>query len=392
MATVTPQGVIPRDLTGYRALFETRFREAFGDDLVLKAESPAGEQVGIMASSAAELDEGLVSLSNAISVSRSVDLELDTHGELLDLRRRSASRSRVTLTLTGVAGTTVPARSRASTDAGVEFRTVASALIPSGGAINVVAESVDVGAIEVGPGQIRNIVTGVAGWETVTNAASAAPGIARETNRAYRARYFASTGRLARGPVDAIQAALIEAGATALRIERNETDADIALAGITLPAYSLLCVVQSGQDADIAAAIVKSKGLGPMTFGGTGTRQVTVGQIRFRRPEEVAVVVTVNIMATAEFLAAGIQQIKDNVVSYAAGTWAGGTGQFDTRGFRIGEGIDLRRLQSPINAIPGHEITSLTATAVGGGALPDPTPVDRLYTVTAENVVVHVTT
>ena len=387
MATVTPQGIVGRDLTSYRTLIEGKFRGRFGDDLSLAPETIEGELAGIMASTATEIDEVVVALSNALSPYRSQGIEIDTLGELLGIRRHGSTRSRVTLTLTGVTGTTVPSGSRAKTSENVEFSTVAAATLPAGGSVQVVAEAVEAGPAQAPAGTIISIVTLVPGWETVTNADAADPGIAREEDLGYRARYLASTARLARGPVDAIQAALIEAAATDFRIEVNHASVDRVVTAFTMPSHSVFVTVKGGQDADIAAAIVKSKGWAA-TYAGTGARAITVGLIRFRRPEEVAVAIEVSIAVEDDFQADGINEIKRNLVGYADGTWRGGSGQFDTRGFRIGEGIDVRRMQSPINAVPGHQVTALDVTDTSSNALPTTTPTDRLYTLAEANITI----
>ena len=390
MATVTPQGIVGRDLTGWRTLLETRWRVAFGDDFAVDPETPAGGIIGIMAATGAEADEGVVALSNALSPSRALDSEQDVLGELIGLPRHGSTRSRVTLTLAGVTGTTIPAFSRARTSSGSEFRTVVAAVLPAGGSIQVVAEAVELGAVAAPAGSVNQIVTQVAGWETVTNPEDAAPGIAQESNLAYRSRYQASTGRLARGPVDAIYAALIEAGATDFRVEVNKTSVDKIVTTFTIPRHSIFVIVKAGQDGDIAAALIRSKGLGTPTYAGAGARAVTVGAIMFRRPEEVPVALALTIDVDAEFLADGLNEIRRNLADYAAGTWTGGTGQFDTRGFRIGEPVDLRRLQSPINAVPGHLITALAVTDTNAVALPAVTPTDRLYTLAEAGVTITV--
>ena len=234
---------------------------------------------------------------------------------------------------------------------------MADALIPNPGTVDIVAEAVQTGPIAAAAGTLTTIVTQVAGWETVTNPAAAVPGIAQESTQGYRSRMLASTGRLARGPLDAIQAALIEAGATGFRIEVNDTDADRTVGAFDIPPHSIFVIVKGGQDADIAAALVKSKGLGVGTYAGAGNQAVTVDDIVFRRPEEFAIALAITLQIDVSFPADGLDEIKRNLVAYADGTWHGGAGQFDTRGFRIGEGVDFRRLNSPISAVPGHMVT-----------------------------------
>ena len=99
------------------------------------------------------------------------------------------TRSRVTATVTGVAGTNLPAASRARTSDGDVFRTVADvALAPSPG-VSVDMEAVDEGSVMAAAGTLTQIVTVVAGWETITNAAAAVLGIPRQDDPQYRRAY-----------------------------------------------------------------------------------------------------------------------------------------------------------------------------------------------------------
>ena len=143
-------------------------------------QTPQGQLAGIIAVLEAVIGEALVRLGNATSVNDAVGTQLDTLGELLDILRQRPTRSRVTATVTGVAGTNLPAASRARTADGDVFRTVADvALAPSPG-VSVEMEAVDEGAVMAAAGTLTQIVTVVAGWETITNAAAAVIGIPRQ--------------------------------------------------------------------------------------------------------------------------------------------------------------------------------------------------------------------
>ena len=116
------------------ALADTRqqLADIFGDDLANADQTPQGQLAGIIAVLEAVIGEALVRLGNATSVNDAVGTQLDTLGELLDILRQRPTRSRVTSTVTGVAGTNLPAASRARTADGDVFRTVADvALAPS---------------------------------------------------------------------------------------------------------------------------------------------------------------------------------------------------------------------------------------------------------------------
>ena len=506
MATITPQGVVTRNLGEWKEHFEGQFREAFGDDLSLAPETVEGQLIGVMALAFVEQDEAIADTANAAGISTGQARHLDDTASLLSLVRDGATRSRVDLSLTGVSGTNVPAGSRVRNDSQAVFSTSESVRIGSNGQAIVRALATETGPVEAPVGTLTTIVTQVAGWETVTNNEAATPGRNAESDLAFRSRYRASTARLANGPQDAIEAALFEAGATAYRIEENDGSAggvitgranssqplstldnvsdgsfrvgnrdfedidlstatsfaevaeivqtalrtvwpDTAVAnignarqfsvsipnaadlsglfstaasgegtdisgmmgwdssrnptltagirriqGFDLPAHTILCIVRGGLDADIASAVRRSKGLGVQTWGGaTGDRRTVVqvdGQDTvFRRPLEIPLAITMTIDVENGFPSDGIATIKENLVAYAAGTWRGGSGLFDTRGFRIGHPINNVRLQVPVNAVFGHEITSISVTVSSdGSALPELPSLDTLYTLASENV------
>ena len=503
MATIDETGIVTRDLSEWIAKFQGDFRDAFGETLSFDPATLESQIIGIVATAMAEGDESFLDLFAATSISTARGRQLEDNADLLRILRRKATKSRVTLTIAGVAGTNIPATSRVRNDAGALFQTISDTLIPATGSIDVTAEARDEGAVQAAANTLTEIETLVAGWETVNNANAAVPGRAAEADRIFRARYRASTARLASGPIDAIIAALIEAGATAWRVEENDGGAigliqgstthsnatqlraisdgsfhiadqdfegidlsstsnfaDIAtviqatlrtafpravvtygsnrfslsipdagdgsegfeatgsgtdlssrlgleLANITLtpgviriqgfdlPPHSVCAIVRGGLDTDVAAAIRRTKSVGTATFGGpTGDRRTSVSDgvytTLFRRVNEVPIRISLTISVDDGFPSAGVAAIKTALTEYAVGEWQGGSGQFDTRGFQVGHPIDARRLQTPINSIGGHMVTSLTVADSGGSALPDLPDLDTLYTLAGEHISVTV--
>ena len=388
MAIANAEGVTPVDLSGYRQRLLARFRERFGEDLDTDPESVAGGIQDIMAASLTELDEVVVEVSNQMSIRHSRGRAIDDQANNLHLERVGATYSTVTATITGVVGTTVEAGARASTDAGAEFELVADALIPAAGTVDVMFQAVNEGAVVAPAGTLTNIVTTVAGWETVTNATDATVGRQVEADEAYRRRYLLSTGRLANGVMDAIVAAVYEAGVTDLRIEENATAAAVNRQGFSLPAHSIMVIAEGGEDADVAAAIARTKGAGVATFAGTGNNAITSDGINFRRVTQTPVKISIETTPNALFPANGVATLRSNMLAYAAGTWAGALGQFEVRGFRIGHAIDARRLQTPLNAVQGHAITAITVTDTADNALPGTPNLDVKYTLATANLLI----
>ena len=87
MARVTAQGIEPTTLQGYIEALEAAFRSALGQDLDLAPETPAGQLVGTLALTLTEADEALVAVSNGMSRSRALGVQLDDLGSLLGIPR-----------------------------------------------------------------------------------------------------------------------------------------------------------------------------------------------------------------------------------------------------------------------------------------------------------------
>ena len=266
--------VLEVDRTGAKAAslgenrreLDERQRGDFGADLAMSPQTPQSQWSGIVALRDTELGEGGVRVAiYGSSVDHAPGTFLDALGSNFGINRRVATRSRVTATLTGVAGTGVPSGSRAKTDPGnYEFRTISDAILsPSGTTAEM--EAIEEGAVPAPAGSLTRIVTVIAGWETITNAEHAAQGIARQTDDDYRRTYIARTARLATGALPALTASLEESMAQKTRVAENNTSVDRIVQGWTLRPHSILAVVQSGSDADVRRSVENHRGMGVAT-------------------------------------------------------------------------------------------------------------------------------
>ena len=104
MATVTAQGITPTTLAEYTARMGTIFRDALGDNLSLATETPQGQMIDGLSILFAELDEVIVAIGNSFSLDRASGVAQDDQADLLNITRRRASRSTVTVTAAGVPG------------------------------------------------------------------------------------------------------------------------------------------------------------------------------------------------------------------------------------------------------------------------------------------------
>jgi len=220
--------------------------------------------------------------------------------------------------------------------------------------------------------QVRSLVDG---WETVTNAAAAVVGKPLESDYDLRRRYIAQTAVNARANNDALIAALAGLGIEKFRIEENYTSAAVTRQGVNIPSHSIAVIVHGGFiAADLAAAILEYKGMG---VGMSGT--TTTAGASYTVADAVGIKIDITTTTYDDFPADGVAQIKANLVEYAAAN------------FGIGEKLDLRRLQTPINAVGAHTITALAVTDSNDADLPAEPALANIYTLAAADITVTVT-
>ena len=221
---------------------------------------------GIVGLGLAEVGEAGVRIAGALNVDSAEGTLLDVLGSPLDVRRLGATHSRVVATLTGVGGTVVPRLTRAKTAADDEFETTAAVTLPNSGGVDVVMQAVEPGAVQAAAGALDRVVTGVPGWETVTNAAAAVPGRPRQVDSVYRRLYRERTAHSSNGPIPGLKGALVEAGAERNVVVHNKTNTAAVRQMWTVPPHSIFAVVQGGLDSDIQRAIENHRGMGAATL------------------------------------------------------------------------------------------------------------------------------
>lgn len=209
------------------------------------------------------------------------------------------------------------------------------------------------GPIEQEADTITEIVTPVLGWDSVTNPLVASVGRLRETDEELRLRFRNTKLERSSNILDSLYSALLNLdGVEEVAIYENDTDVTDSN-GVT--AHSFLPVVLGGSSQLIADTIWKNKPTGISSEGNT-TVAITDSQgflhnIGFERPSPVVVYIDITLSLNPEdtsiFPSDGIEQIKQQIQSYAADN------------FGVGKDVIYSRLFTPINKVPGHQIDSL---------------------------------
>ena len=153
------------------------------------------------------------------------------------------------------------------------------------------------GAITPAIGDLTDIVTTYAGWESVSNNVSANTGRLAESDTALRQRWNASLYTRSVGMTDSIASALMTLnGVTSAYVYENDTDSTDAEGR---PPHSIEAVVNGGETDEIGLAIWQKKAAGIDTFG---SQSVSINDsqgfphtINFNRPLIVPIYLNITV-------------------------------------------------------------------------------------------------
>ena len=185
---VTSTGLIVPDTSSTLATVGSWWTTAFGADLVVAPSTPQGVIISTEVTSLNATINNNAVVSNQINPNYAGGVFLDAILALTGTQRVSQTQTTVAgVTVTGVSGTTIPLGSQAQTAAGDLFATTSTVVIPSGGSTTVNFASVAYGVIPCAISALDTIVTGVLGWETVSNSVAGVTGTTTQSDQQARA-------------------------------------------------------------------------------------------------------------------------------------------------------------------------------------------------------------
>jgi len=283
------------------------------------------------------------------------------------INRRAATASRVDLQLTGTPGTIIQLGQRVSDPMQVVTFVTTAPITLGGVGVGVVPALAELtGPIPAQTGTLTNILTPVSGWASVVNLQDATPGELEESDSILRARRARTTEAPSQSTSEAIFSALSNIpGAEFVRLLVNNT---LATDSRGIPGKSIAAVLQGGDDQLIAETLFLRTATGVGYFGNTARvitdRQGIDNQVRWIRPTPISVFIAINLTINdmRQFGADGVDRIIEAILAYAQNGAAalGVTTGFRQTGFLPGGNINVSRLYTPVNSIPGHVVTNIT--------------------------------
>lgn len=341
-------GVIVPDTSTTLLTVQGEFRAVFGADMPVTPDTPQGVLITGETVARDAVIRNNAAVANQINPNLAGGVFLDALCALTGLKRAAATRSVVTANLTGQPGTIIPEGVQARTGEGDLFESLATVVLNGSGSASVEFRAIEYGPVAAAIGALNQIVSGVLGWETITNPAAATLGQDEQSDASLRQLRADTLALQGVALPEAITSAVYNvSGVRSLAFLENVANTTQSIEGISLVAHSIFVCVDGGSDEEVAEAILANKSLG-CNFNGNTTVQVVepvTGQeydVTFERPEEIDVLVRVTVSLEGTLIDPNTA-IPAAVVAYADGEIPG------EKGFVVGGDVSPFELGSAVN-------------------------------------------
>ena len=336
-ATVTAEGISAPD---YQTVLDTitgYFQQIYGSDAYLEPDSKDGQMVALVALAIHDANNTAISVYRSFSPATALGDALTSNVKINGITRRAATNSTVDLLLTGTVGTTITNGSVRDTNS-VVWNLPATVVIGTDGTVVATATCANSGAVAAVAGSVNGINTPTRGWASVTNPLAATVGVAAETDAELRVRQSQSVALASLTPFDAVDGTIANVeGVTRHKLFENDTETTDANG---LPPHSISAIVEGGDATEIANTIRSVKGQGVSTYGTTAVivtdKYGNPYTIRFSRPVDVPIYVSITLKALTGYSSQVGDEIKAAVAAYI-------------NSLAIGDSVLLSRVYSPAN-------------------------------------------
>jgi hypothetical protein len=379
MAEVTAQGY---NLKTQNEWFEEE-RQLYLDidpEWNLDPSTPDGLKIAHDAEVFGVLDETLQQAYNSKDPNKAVGLDLDIVCALTGTTRSEGTPSNVTVTLTGTAGTVVPAGRRIeSATTGSRWLTDQTVTLTAGTATTTATCTIT-GPTQADIGTLTNILDIVGGWSAVTNSSVATPGTDEQLDASLRAERSTSVGRPGNNQIDSMLGEVFAVpGVRRVKIYENDTNSatvDPVNNPWGLPAHSISVIVDGGAIADVGMAIYVKKNPGVLlNQSGTPVSTTVVSPkyptntklIRWATPLYVDMIIAVTLKNDGTLPANIADLIDEAFLEFTSGILIPAGDGFKQNGFDIGETVPYSTLYTPINQVIGQYGNSYVQSLIVNG-------------------------
>jgi hypothetical protein len=366
---ITSNGVILVDTSTIQTEVEASYKTllGLGDSDEIDSSSQEGREVSAEVTARTSAARALAYMMNQFNPNLADGTRFDALYALTGGQRDSAEQSTCDCLASGVAGTTIPTGSIAQDDNGELWLAVTETEIPASGSVTMTFRSENYGAIAANIGEINKIISGVVGWETITNEVAASEGKEEQSLVSAKQQRKTELAANATGVAAATIAAVSALdGVDGLQFRENRLSTTQTIDNLTLPEHSTWICVDGGVISEIAEAYITNT-WGTPFYGQTNTVTASYTDeiseqtydVYFDRPTEVPVKIAVT--ARIDSSSVGTDAIKEAIIEYANGDVDG------ANGFQVGNPVSPFEIAWAINSYLGASgvyVAMVTVTTV----------------------------
>lgn len=205
MLTFDPKvGLIADDTDTIRVTVQTDWKNALGENLNVEGSTPAGQLIDSETAFIAQKDSEVLYLANQFNPLTAEGVWQDALGSIYFIQRKIAEPTIVDCVCTGLAGTVIPQGSIVKSSDNVTLIATQGGIISGSGSVTLTFSAQTPGPIPIGANTVTNIVTVIAGWDTVNNPAAGIPGRDEESRLEFEFRRALSVAKNAHGTVESL--------------------------------------------------------------------------------------------------------------------------------------------------------------------------------------------
>ena len=356
---VTGRGVIVPDTSSVLSDVQNEFKAVFGNDLDVSPETVQGRLIEMISRSRLFTIQACAAVSNMLNLNTANGFVLDDLGSLFLLSRQPATYTTVNVELGGVSGTIVPEGTRLKSLGGEIFVNTEDYVI--GSPLGAVFRAEKTGIIPCPANTLNIILDAVNGLETANNPDNGILGRELETDSEFRIRIKNSLNVNSIAVLSAIRANLEQIdGVVGTYLYDNYSTSSVVVDDITVPAHSILAIVDGGDEDEIAKVLYNKKTIGAGYCSTSADPDIEIVSktvldpiygtsyvVKFARPKIVDLVVNITV-ARQNYTGSGLESdVKNAIVN-----WANGKND-EVDGLKIGTDVSPFEISAAVsNTLP----------------------------------------
>lgn len=356
---VTGRGVIVPDTSSVLGDVQNEFKAVFGNDLDVSPETVQGRLIEMISRSRLFTIQACAAVSNMLNLNTANGFVLDDLGSLFLISRQPATYTTTSVVLSGVSGTIVPEGTRLKTTGGEIFVNTEDYVI--GSPLNATFRAEKKGVVPCPADTLTIILDAVNGLETANNPANPILGREMESDAEFRKRIKDSLNVNSIAVISAIKANLEQiSGVVGTYLYDNYSASSVVVDDITVPAHSILAIVDGGDEDEIAQVLYNKKTIGAGYCSTSSDPDIEIVSktvldpiygtsytVKFARPKIVNLVVDITVARqnyTGDDL---VSDVKSAIIN-----WANGKNDA-VDGLKIGEDVSPFEISAAVsNTLP----------------------------------------